>query len=383
MNIEDIDFDNITEEELTEFLGTLTEEEFDNLDEEIKEKIEQQLNEFKADGEDSETADPVNTGSTSRPQDKMSNGEKTPIPQGSSKMTKMSMITNIINSIHGMKKGDLSNVHKMVIGGGESSPVPQGSSHILKGIKQVTNEDLDIEQDIKELFKNDTTLTEAFKEKATILFENAVLTKINEVLKEIEPVFTSSLQEEYEELQEELVNKLDSYLDYIVEQWLEDNKLSVEAGIRTEIAEEFMSGLKNLFEETYITMPEDKVDVLENTVSKIEELEEELNEQIEKNIELKNLIEVFKKQTIVETAASDLTEAHASRLFDLASNVDFISEEDFEEKVELLKENYFSKADHRQVVIDDDLEELVESNENPNVDPNMARYVSAISKNKG
>jgi len=198
----------------------------------------------------------------------------------------------------------------------------------------------------------------------------------------IENVQTAKSLED-DELKEEMVEKIDSYLDYVVEQWMDNNRLAVENGIRTEIAEEFMGGLKSLFEASYIDMPEEKADVLGELSDKVDSLEEELNKELQKNIELSKSVEDLHRSSIVADISEDLTVSQVEKLKSLAEGVDFISEEDFKEKLEMIKDTYFDSSIDEEVqneTIFDEDEPLEEETSAPKVTGEMAQYMSAISR---
>ena len=189
----------------------------------------------------------------------------------------------------------------------------------------------------------------------------------------------AQLAEEIDEYKEEIVNKVDSYLNYVSEEWVKENKLAIEKGIRTELTEGFLVGLKNLFTEHYITIPEEKVDVVDDLFSKVEDLEKQLNEQIAKNVETQQELTTFKKEKVLNGLTKDLTETQKEKVEALAENVEAETAEDFEEKVEVLKENYFPPEQAK--VEKDDVETSVEDEAKPEViAEGMEKYMSAISR---
>lgn len=202
----------------------------------------------------------------------------------------------------------------------------------------------DLRKDIESVFAADTNLSEEFKTQAGKIFEAAVIARVNS---EVEAV-TAELHEQnaidFEELKEGLVEKVDSYLNYVVEQWMKDNEVEVENGLRTEVAEDFMLSLKNLFQEHYFEIPEDKVDVLEDMSSKVDEISGRLDETIEANIQLKAELDEIKRNRIIEQACHDLTATDAEKMAKLLEGVEFDNEELFNEKVKVVKENHFPKA---------------------------------------
>jgi len=251
-----------------------------------------------------------------------------------------------------------------------------------KDMKEESEEDLiDVSADVEALTK-DEDLSEDFKSKAATIFEAAVKSKVNEAKKKMNASYEEKLKEEVETAKSELVEKVDSYLNYVVEEWMQDNKLAIERGIKGEIAEDFISGLKKLFEDHYIDVPDEKYDVLEDQASKIEDLEKKLNEQIEKNVEQNKAIGELKRQDIIDEASKDLADTAKEKFNKLAEEVEFSNEEDFKTKVSTIKESYFGAKKESSTEIDD----VAVGNESQ-VDPadlsnSMAAYTAAISKTK-
>jgi len=251
-----------------------------------------------------------------------------------------------------------------------------------KDMKEESEEDLiDVSADVEALTK-DEDLSEDFKSKAATIFEAAVKSKINDAKKKMHASYEEKLKEEVETAKSELVEKVDSYLNYVVEEWMQDNKLAIERGIKGEIAEDFISGLKKLFEDHYIDVPDEKYDVLEDQASKIEDLEKKLNEQIEKNVEQNKAIGELKRQDIIDEASKDLADTAKEKFNKLAEEVEFSNEEDFKTKVSTIKESYFGAKKESSTEIDD----VAVGNESQ-VDPadlsnSMAAYTAAISKTK-
>jgi len=322
-------------------------------------------------------ADAVGGAIKSRPGDKKQ-GDKAP-------QTKMGMLNAMMKNYGEMKKSDLQAAyHEMMDKMPKEDDEDQEEDMHKEGMhkKKVTKEDIDLSDDINALF-GDEELSEEFKEKATTIFEAAVVSKINETMGDmIEAVDTAKSLED-DELKEEMVERIDSRLNYVVEQWMDNNRLAVENGIRTEIAEEFMGGLKSLFEQSYIDMPEEKADVLGELSDKVDSLEEELNKELQKNIELSQSVEELHRGSIVADISEDLTVSQVEKLKSLAEGVDFISEEDFKEKLEMIKDTYFDSSIDEEVqneTIFDGDEPLEEEASAPKVTGEMAQYMSAISR---
>jgi len=218
----------------------------------------------------------------------------------------------------------------------------------------------DMKEQIDQLFAQDETLTEEFKEKAAILFETVLNQRINEevasIKEELEEQYNDNLKEAVEahaeQLHEELDNlttKIDEYIIYVAEEWLKENELAVEKGVRTEITENFIFGLKNLFSENYIDVPEGKEDLVVSLEEKTEELQEQVNTHLKRNMRLKKQLQEEKRKNIIFEKSSDLTMAERDQLVGLTESVDFESEEEFEKKIQIIKEHYFSNNNESNV----------------------------------
>ena len=206
-----------------------------------------------------------------------------------------------------------------------------------------TTEAYDMDEDVNALLGGEE-LSEEFREKAKVVFEAALNSKVKEIQEALETQYATQLEEAKEELKTSLVERVDSYLEYVCEEWMTENELAVEHGIKSEMTESFLSGMKNLFEEHYVTIPEDKYDVLESMVEKLDEMETKLNEQIDKNIGLNKRLAESSAQDVLTQVSSGLAETQKEKLASLAESVEFESEEEYREKLETLKESYFSRS---------------------------------------
>ena len=239
-----------------------------------------------------------------------------------------------------------------------------------------------MKEDIDALLSGEN-LSEEFATKATTIFEAAVIARAEEVAEEIEAELTEQFHAAVEEIKEDLAAKVDDYLNYMVEEWMKDNEIAIEKGLRAEIVEDFITGLKGLFEEHYIDIPTDKVDVVEELATKVEELEASLNEQIIKGVELAKALNEQKKIEAIYTACEGLSQTQVEKLKSLAENVEFTTEEEFATKVETLKESYF-KSDVKVAdssALDDTVEIEEEKKVSKSFDPLMEQYANVISKN--
>lgn len=247
--------------------------------------------------------------------------------------------------------------------------------------KEITenNSDLkkDVELEVSAIFSGEE-LSEEFKTKAKEIFEAAILAKVEERQAELQEEFEIMLEEAKKEYNDTLVSKIDEYLDYVVAEWVEDNKVGIEKGLKAELVEDFMLGLKNLFAEHYVDIPEDKVDVVEEFATRLDTMEEELNSAISENVTLRSEIASYKK-AIIETEVSEgLTDVQIAKLLSLAENIEFVSEENYKEKLILVRKQYFESdtaITEKSSVNSEDGEALEES-----FTPTMQHYVNSISR---
>ena len=249
--------------------------------------------------------------------------------------------------------------------------------------KESTDEvEIDLSDDVKALVSSDADLSEEFKDKAATIFETAVKTRIKEQVKILEAQYEEKLSAEKETVKEAMVEKVDSYLNYVVEEWMKENELAVERGIRTEIAEDFITGLKDLFKQHYIDVPEEKYNVLDDLTNQNKQLEDKLNEQIEKNVELSKKVSDADRATIVAEISDDLADTEKEKFTSMAENVEYDSADKFREKLETIKESYFPKKKIEESSSKDDVDSVAANA--PATEGNtdaMAAYTAAITKN--
>ena len=296
------------------------------------------------------------------------NTKKDPMPK-----TKAGLIAAMVHDLQGKDKKTLAAMYnnKMQYSGTdeeafEGEPIAE---------KQEAEVQVDFKDDLKALVAEEATLSDEFKQKAETIFEAAINTKVNAEIDRLEEKYNEELAEEIESTKADLVEKVDNYLNYVVENWMEENKLAIQNGLRTEIAEDFMTKLKDLFEESYIEVPEGKVDMVDDLADQVEELEKTVNESTQKAIDMAVELEGYKRDAIIREATKDLAETQVEKLKKLAENVDFEDEETFTQKVAQLKESYFAKK------ITSQEDEIVED-DTPSVETSdsMASYLNAIKK---
>ena len=246
---------------------------------------------------------------------------------------------------------------------------------------QSYGESIDMSDDVNALLEGES-LSEEFKAKATTIFEAAVLSRVEAVAAEVEAQLTEEFTVAVETIKEELAAKVDDYLNYMVEEWMKENELAIESGLRAEIVEDFIGGLRNLFVEHYIDIPADKVDVVEELTNKVGELEGSLNEQINKSIELTKELNEQKKIEAIYTACEGLTQTQVEKMKSLAESVEFTTGEDFAQKLETLKESYF-KSEVKvasNAALDDEVHIEEETKKTTFADPSMELYAKTISQ---
>lgn len=238
---------------------------------------------------------------------------------------------------------------------------------------------IDVSDDVKALI-GDEKLTEEFKAKAATIFEAALKSKIKEAKKKMHSSYESKLKESIDATKAELVEKVDSYLNYVVEEWLKQNEIAIERGIKGEIAEDFISGLKKLFEDHYINVPDEKYDVLEDQASTIEELNKKLNEQIEANVKLNSEIGQLTRKEIVDQVSKELPDTNKEKFSKLAEEIEFTNADEFKTKVQTIKESYFST---KEISPKSEIDNVAEG-ETTHVDLSnaMTAYTAAITKTK-
>jgi len=240
-----------------------------------------------------------------------------------------------------------------------------------------------MKEDVDALFADDSTISEDFKAKVSTIFEARVEDRVTQIEEEIEAKYAGMLEEALTSVQTELTEKVDDYLNYVVDHWLEDNQIAIESGLRAEITEEFISGLRNLFAEHYIDVPSEKIDLVDELAGKVEELESKLNEEIERAVDLNKQLIESRKVEITHQVCEGLAATQVEKIKSLAESVEFSTEEEYKDKLETIRENYFpsgvKKADAEQ--LHEKIEEATGEQKEIN-DPFVAAVSQAISKTK-
>ena len=303
--------------------------------------------------------------------------------------TKAGMVKAIYDQINSMKKADLQDSFGKIMGSTlaeEEEMDADEDEEEMKEVKKLSKEELEInvKEDIDAMMGNEE-LSEEFKTKAATIFEAAVSAKVIEEVNNRIGVFEENYKKELKEAKEEHQNnmseKVDGYLNYVVEEWMKENELAVEKGIRSELVEDFMTGLKNLFTEHYIDIPEEKVDLVDDLFEKVEELEQKLDESINDNVEVKKQLAEYKKEETLREVSEGLADTEKEKLKTLSDGVDFEDDEQYKEKIEVIKENYFPPAKESQPqTITEEVENSPSDEEVVKVDPAMDLYVKAMKR---
>ena len=298
--------------------------------------------------------------------------------------TRAEMLATFSSLLAQLKGEDLSHffndsIKQYSADGIPSSPVPGGAPGMGKMPMPTLNA---VKEDIDEVFAGED-LTEEAKEKFSTIFEAAVSARVSIEEARLEEAFEARLDEEVEEIKEEITTKIDQYLDYVVESWMEDNKLAVESTLRADIAENFMEGLYNLFAESYITVPEEKLDVVGELKAQIEELETKFDESVNKQLELQSVIDEATMEATFDEVTEGLAATQVEKLRTLAEGIEFTDSESYVKKLNILKGKYFSeKKEVNTGVITEEASEGLNEEAKPAATGEMANYVSAISRTK-
>tara|TARA_B100001094_G_scaffold292118_1_gene310987 strand:- start:319 stop:1458 length:1140 start_codon:yes stop_codon:yes gene_type:complete len=311
--------------------------------------------------------------------------QKESAPKVSVPKTKAGVIQAAVDMLKAARKEDAQKMFsKMALGDDEEASVKSAED----GMKKVPNaadpkakakvEAIDFDEDLENIINEEATLSDGFRDKAQAIFEAVLTSKLTSEIDRLESEYAQNLEEEVTEVQESLVEKVDSYLNYVVESWMEDNKVAVSNGLRTEIAEDFMTSLQSVFKEHYIEVPEGKVDLVDELNESVTELESALNKTTDDNIELHSKVQNFEKQEVVREQSSGLAQTDAEKLASLVEDIEFDNKDNFEMKVKTVKESYFTKEVNESV---DEVDSLLgeENVSEEAVSESMSKYTQAIT----
>lgn len=282
--------------------------------------------------------------------------------------SKAGMISAAHDLMSEMSTEDLASVLNML---NADEPIHMGSVDENKKVEL----NVDFSADLNALVANEGTLSEEFKVKTAAIFEAAIKSKLSEEIDRLEEAYAAELQEEVTEIRTDLVEKVNGYLNYVVESWMKENKLAIQNGLRTEIAETFMNKLKDLFVESYVEVPEAKADLFDELATANEELEAQLNKSVASRMALAEELETYKRDAVIREATRDLADTQVEKLKTLAEGITFEDEESFAEKIRVIRESYFTKKTAESVIQEDDASSVEDA---PSA--SMSRYLSALNK---
>jgi len=324
-------------------------------DEEINDIVEETLEET-AGGEEEESISSVDKAAKAV--------KKSPVPK-----TKAGMISAMNNMLVKSNKADIQAAYEKVCGVEESVDMDE--------VDAIVETQIDTTAEINALVESEATLSDEFKAKTAVIFESAVKSKLSEEVDRLEAQYKEELAEEVSSTKADLVEKVDSYLNYVVESWMESNQVAIHNGLRTEIAETFMDKMKDLFTESYIDVPESKVDLVDELAESVEELETKLNESTQRVIDTTCELEAYKRDSIIRESSRDLAETQVEKLKSLVEDIDFEDEDQFASKVRTVVESYFTK----EIASSEEVEQIVEDADSTvEVSSVMEGYLSAIRK---
>jgi len=308
--------------------------------------------------------------------------EKKNVKESASPSTKAGMINAMYKEMSKMNKSDLQAAYDKLMASDDAEADDEDDDDMEESTdvetKATAKESYDFEADLTALVTGEETLSEEFQGKAATIFEAAVKSKVSSEIDRLEEEYKVSLEEETAEFKSTMVDKVDGYLNYVVERWMDENRLAVENGLRNEISESFMEALKGVFVEHYIEVPESKVDLVDDLANQVKELEEQLTQETESNIRLNESVQAFQRTEIIAKASKDLAETEVEKLKGLIEDVDFEDAETFSKKIATIKESYFAKPivqnnEEIDVATDEDGQEI-------EISGSMARYASAITR---
>ena len=313
-----------------------------------------------------------------------------PVPK-----TKNGMLKSVYEKLNSLKKDQLAAQYEAILKATklaeenddeEDDDEEEVKEKRTKAAIKAEDLNIDVKDDVEALVQGEDGLTEEFKEKASTIFEAAVqakvLEEVNKKVDEIETQFKEDQDKSSEDFQKEMTEKVDGYLTYVVEEWMSENELAIERGIRSELVEDFMAGLKTLFAEHYIDIPEEKVDMVDDLFTKVEDLETSLDEEINRGVDLQKELAQFKKDDAISEVTKDLADTETEKISKLAEGIEYENSEQYIEKLNVLKESYFPKSDAvtSEITETDETIEVPDDRKEEKLDEDMKHYTSAIKR---
>jgi len=382
--------EEMSEEELSEKKKVAAEQDSsDEKEEEVEEAKTSKASVKKEEGEEEE-GDEEEEPEPEEEEESVKKEEVTPVPK-----TKNGMLKSVYEKLNSLKKDQLAAQYETILKATdlvteddekEEDEDEKVESKRTKAAIKAEDLNIDVKDDVEALVQGEDGLTEEFKQKASTIFEAAVqakvLEEVNKKADEIETQLKEDQDKSSEGFKKEMTEKVDGYLTYVVEEWMKENELAIEKGIRSELVEDFMSGLKTLFAEHYIDIPEEKVDMVDDLFTKVEDLETSLDEEINRGVELQKELAQFKKDDAISEVTKDLADTETEKISKLAEGIEYENQEQYIEKLNVLKESYFPKSDAvtSEITETDETIEVPDEKTEVKLQENMEHYTSAIKR---
>ena len=375
--------EELTEEEIAEKAkATAKEDSSDGNEDEEEEEVEESKStkaSVKKEEEDEEESD------SEEDEEEVEEAVKAVVPK-----TKNGMLKSVYEKLNGLKKDQLAAQYETILKATdivkEDSVEEEVESKRTKAAITAEDLNIDVKDDVEALIQGEDGLTEEFKQKASTIFEAAVQSKVleevNKKANEIEAQLKEDQDKSGADFKKDMSEKVDGYLTYVVEEWMKENELAIEKGIRSELVEDFMSGLRTLFSEHYIDIPEEKVDMVDDLFTKVEDLETSLDEEMNRGVELQKELAQFKKDDALKEATKELADTETEKISKLAEGIEYENTEQYIEKLNVLKESYFPKSDTviSEITETDETIEVLEDQPEEKLNENMEHYTSAIKR---
>ena len=381
--------EEMTEEELSEKKKVAAEQDSSDEkedEEEVEEGKSAKASVKKEEGEEEE-GDEEEEPEPEEEEKKVKKEEVTPVPK-----TKNGMLKSVYEKLNSLKKDQLAAQYETILKAtdlvteDDEKEEEKVESKRTKAAIKAEDLNIDVKDDVEALVQGEDGLTEEFKEKASTIFQAAVqakvLEEVNKKADEIETQLKEDQDKSSEGFKKEMTEKVDGYLTYVVEEWMKENELAIEKGIRSELVEDFMSGLKTLFAEHYIDIPEEKVDMVDDLFTKVEDLETSLDEEINRGVELQKELAQFKKDDAISEVTKDLADTETEKISKLAEGIEYENQEQYIEKLNVLKESYFPKSDAvtSEITETDETIEVPDEKTEVKLQEDMEHYTSAIKR---
>ena len=380
--------EEMSEEELSEKKKVAAEQDSsDEKEEEVEEAKTSKASVKKEEGEEEE-GDEEEEEEPEPEEEAVKKEEVTPVPK-----TKNGMLKSVYEKLNSLKKDQLAAQYETILKAtdlvtedDEKEEEEKVESKRTKAAIKAEDLNIDVKDDVEALIQGEDGLTEEFKQKASTIFEAAVqakvLEEVNKKADEIETQLKEDQDKSSEGFKKEMTEKVDGYLTYVVEEWMSENELAIEKGIRSELVEDFMSGLKTLFAEHYIDIPEEKVDMVDDLFTKVEDLETSLDEEINRGVELQKELAQFKKDDAISEVTKDLADTETEKISKLAEGIEYENQEQYIEKLNVLKESYFPKSDAvtSEITETDETIEVPDEKAEVKLHEDMDHYTSAIKR---